>query len=721
MKQVFVSGNGTIELCDVPVPLRLPNSILVRNMFSAISIGTEGSAVTKRSGLAGTIEKAFSSGDRIAQVWRLAKQQGINTAFNAVNSKLSELTPLGYSCSGKVIEIDRSDMGFEVGQSVACFGAEYAKHAEYVCIPKNMAAIIPAGVAMDEASLAAIACIAMQGIRRLELSPGETVGVVGLGLIGQITIRLLSAFGHRVFGIDQQQARAQKASLVNGCTAWVGDEQQNISRVMDLTQSRGLDAVVVCASTSSNGPVNLGFDLCRKKGRLSIVGDVGLEIDRSKMYRKELDLRMSCSYGPGRYDDSYELHGHDYPESHVRWTEKRNLECYLDLLSRGILNVKDILSKRYPVTEAKNAYGDIKSGLGESLGVVFEFPVEPKDSVSSLDRTIRAPARSNVKSNNNSLVKLAIIGAGGFTKNVHLPYLKKLSNFFDVSAIASKSGASAAAVAKKFDIPIVSSDYKELLKETHVDAVLVTTRHSSHAEIVKACLQSGKHVFVEKPMAIDTKACQEIVQLEQETGLIVRVGFNRRFAPIMHMMRRFIGESGKRMFSCRINIGQLGEHWSSKADEGGRIIGEGVHFFDLCNWFFQSQPISILSSQAGDIGHENPNVSVVLKYPNDAVANVIYTSVGHSDFGKEYFEVFGNGRAIYCNDYKKVSFIGGLRPKSRGKLFDKGHAGVLADFAASINGKPSPDGADANAGELATMIAEIATGCSNMNEYQIST
>lgn len=709
MKQIFVSGGGAVEVLETPAPIRLPNSILVRNRYSLISAGTEGSAVSRRGGLMGVAEKVMASRSRMTQVWNIAHRQGIPAAWDAVSKKLADYVSLGYSCAGDIIECDGNTNGLVVGNRVACMGVEFAKHAEYVSIPRNLAVKIPDHVSYEEAAFGAVACIAMQGVRRANLSPGEYVGVIGLGLIGQVVVRILSGFGYPVIGIDRASDRVEKIGHTKDVLAWTTSECDSERRVLKETNGRGLDAVIVCAATPSDEPMGLAMDLCRKKGRVSIVGDVGLSLQRSKMYKKELDVKMSCSYGPGRYDNSYEIEGNDYPLGHVRWTEQRNLECFLDLLKTDRVSVKDLITQKFSVDDALQAYALVKNKEKPSFGVLVDYgEYKVEESINTAFRQVVVKDRIHPAALQPGVIRLGVIGAGGFVRSIHLPRLSKMQERIHVVGITSRGGASAATAAKRFGIPRVFSDYNDMIRRPDIDAVLIGTRHASHGKIAVDCLQHGKHIFVEKPLAITVEQCQEIVDLESKTGLTVRVGFNRRFSPFLIRMRECFTADEPRVFNCRVNVGSLSGHWSMSAGEGGRLIGEGVHFFDLCNWFMRASPTQIQTSRIGENAPENPNAVVSMTYSDGSVASVTYTTVGHEGLGKERYEAFGNGQSACCDDFHSLKLMGRkVGRRTRGK-YDKGHNGILQEFVEAITGDVQ-DGADALAGLLATEIAVFAT------------
>ncbi len=575
MKQVFLTGRGKIEVVDVPVPSRLVDSVLVRNACSLISTGTESAAVTSRTGALGLYEKVVSSRERVNQVWDLARRHGFAYTWDLVHRKLQELTAIGYSSAGYVVEVDHYGMSFAVGDRVACMGAGFASHAEYVVVPKNLVARIPEGVSFESASFGALGCVALQGIRRLELTPGERVGVIGLGLVGQLCVRLLDAMGYQVFGMDLRPARAAQAAEVRGVTAWALAEVDSVRRVDELTAGQGLDGVIVCAATSSDEPANLAFDLCRPQGRVSVVGDVGLRLSRSKMFAKELELRMSRSYGPGRYDPGYELDGHDYPVGYVRWTEGRNLEYFLRLIASRRFDIDRLVSARFPVDDAQAAYALVKRGEDGTQGVIFDFAALPMpDRHSGVEvRTLRAAVPLARPSSRR--IRLGLIGIGGYAKGVHIPNLKRMSDTFEIVGVSSRSAAGMAEGARLTGARVVTSEYHELLAERDIDAVLVATRHASHGRIALDALKAGKHVFVEKPLATDVDTARGIAELATISGLVVRVGFNRRFAPSIGRLRSVLGVEGARMLACRVDIGRIEGDWSNTAEEGGRVEDVG--------------------------------------------------------------------------------------------------------------------------------------------------
>ena len=707
MKQVLLSGQGQVDVFDVPLPGRFSGSLLVRSAFSLISTGTEGAAVTSRKGVLGLYEKATASRDRIDQVWKMVQSQGVEKTWKAVRHKLEDYNAIGYSSAGQIAELENEELPFRVGQQVACMGAGFASHAEYVAVPKNLVAPIPKNVSLQQASFGAMACIAIQGIRRLEASPGESIGVIGLGLIGQLAIRLLKAMGYSVFGTDLNSRRTAMASQVPVVQAWTSGEVDSLSRVMDLTGGYGLDGVIVCASTQSDEPVNLAFDICRQRGRVSLVGDVGLGLKRAKLYSKEIELRMSCSYGPGRYDENYERRGEDYPFGYVRWTEKRNLEFFLDLLANGTLDLSDLISETFHIDQAADAYALIKQNNSDVYGVLFDYKLPAEiQNIKKDDRIQRHGAGGASPLKKDGAIRLGLIGVGGYAKNMHIPNLNKLKSQFQIYGLASRSGTAASVAARRVDAEISTSDYENLLEDSQVDAVLISTRHASHGQIVLHSLEAGKHVFVEKPMAIILEEAQAIEKLAAKTGLIVRVGFNRRFSPFMIAMKKAIGPEGRRMLTCRVNIGSINNDWSNTPQEGGRLLGEGVHFFDLCNWFMGSDPISVSSMVAGELECTNPNAMVQLLYPGGSIAHVTFTSLSDNRLGKEYFEAFGNGTTVRVDDFQNIKVSKSSVKVARHDRGDKGQKGVLVEFAAAVRGLEYPNvGADAHAGLLATQIA----------------
>jgi len=710
MKQVFMSGAGQIDVFDVPVPLRFRDSVLVRNAYSLISSGTEGAAVTRRSGVLGLYEKAMGSKDRVHQAWQLAQDQGYARAIEIIRHKLADHTPMGYTCAGEVVEVDHAGLPYRIGDRVACMGAGLANHAEYVAVPRNLVARVPEGVPLSAASFAALGCIAIQGIRRLELTPGESVGVIGLGLVGQICVRALAAMGYSVVGTDLSPARAQVASSVPGVAAWASGDTDSVAWVLDRTGGRGLDGVVVCAATESHAPVNLAFDLCRVRGRVSVVGSVGLGLDRARMYAKELELRLSCSYGPGRYDDGYELGGQDYPYGYVRWTEGRNLAYFLDLLGRGAIDVSALATAAYPIAEAKEAYLRVKSGDADTYGILFDYGSEGSEPTPVGSRRLQiahaaVPGADGAATPGRPL-RIGLIGVGGFAKAVHIPNLRKLPDLFHIRAVASRSGGTAGVVARKTGAEVATSDYRDLLADDGVDAVIVSTRHASHARIVLDALEAGKHVLVEKPMTTTIPDGQAIVVAAERAGRVVRVGFNRRFSPYLGAMRQAVGTVGPCMISVRVNVGAVGGHWSNTPEEGGRFLGEGVHFFDLCNWFIGEEPEAVCAMFCGEAEATNPNGEVLLRYPGGSTAHLTYTALGHAGLGKERFEVFRNGRSAVCDDFRTLQLFGGRAAARRGARGDKGQLEELREFAAAVRGQSHPvTGADARAGLVATWVA----------------
>ena len=720
MKQVFLSGDGQPQVLDVPIPSAVPNGVLVRNAYSLISTGTEGAALAEHTGLLGIAERAIKARDRLDKVIDMAKRQGLGPTLSLVKEKLTEAVPLGYSSAGVVLEVLGTSAPFKEGDRVACMGAGYASHADYVAVPKNLCAVIPNEVPLDQASFAALACIALQGVRRLELTPGENVGVVGLGLIGQLTVRVLCALGYRAFGLDLARPRIQKALEVPGVHAFDPVDTQAVDLVRQMTSGHGLDGVIVCAASKSSGPVNQAFELCRSGGRVSMVGSVGLDLSRSKMYEKELELRLSCSYGPGRYDDEYEVKGADYPIRYARWTEHRNLELFLHLLADRRLDIASLVSDRFTVDQSLQAYKLVASGDPNTYGILFDYALpDPVDrKVKNSERIIvRQPSARSA-----SGVRLGIIGVGSYARGMLLPHVKSLGTDFQLMGVASRSGASATTVAEKYDARIVTSDYRELLSSKDIDAVIVATRHAGHAALILDALDAGKHVFVEKPMTTTVEDGERVLRKVQETGLVLRVGFNRRFSPYQGHLKSVLGDSGPRIFAARVAAGDIAGHWSTSVEEGGRLVGEGVHFIDLANWMFEAEPETVTANAVGYPDFSNTNFAIVLSYKNGGCAQILYTSLGSSRMGKEYFEVFAPGQSATCRDYAELATYPKRTRSAKLTKGDKGQRDMLREFAMAISGQGcAVSGADAAAGLAATRIALECYAAVHLERRRVTT
>lgn len=703
MKQVFLSGQGQVDVIEAPVPGRLSGGILVRNAFSLISAGTEGAAVTRSEGVKGLYEKVMNSRDRAGQVWSMVQSQGLGNTMSLIQNKLADHTPIGYSSAGVVLEVDSEDLGFKPGQRVACMGAGYANHAEYVVVPKNLAVALPDSVDFDHAAFAAIACIAMQGIRRLELSPGELVAVVGLGLIGQIALRLATAMGYRTCGFDIDEQRVEHARQFSAASSVMNSSSlDTVAHVMELTDGVGVDGVVICASSKGDAIINQAFEMCRRRGRVSVVGDIGLGLQRAKMYAKELEVRLSCSYGAGRYDSEYESEGRDYPLAYARWTERRNLDFFINLLAEGRLDLSDLVSAKVEINDAKQAYAHIKSGYGGIYGVLLDYALPPQPKLPEQAYKVLCEAQAAGKND----IKFGVIGVGAYAKNIHLPNLLKIDNV-SIRAVASRSGGSAAVAARKVKAAYATSDVVDVFSDNDIDAVVISTRHSSHARLVLEALRAGKHVFVEKPMATTTADCLRIVEAQRSAQRVLRVGYNRRFAPYLQEMKRGVGV-GKKLFNVRVNVGAIAQHWSNTADEGGRLLGEGVHFFDLATWMVDSQPIAVSAQFIGEPDELNPDASVSIRYENGSVANISYVTLGNTERGKEYFELFGNGRSVVIDDYKSIQAYGCKASSVRSGRDNKGQKEAMAEFVDAVRIGENRKGADALAGLWATAITEAA-------------
>lgn len=688
MKQVLIKG-GSAVVDDVPSPAVGRRNILVRVTHSCISVGTEMAGV-RMSGLP-LYQRALKQPENVKRVLDMMRDQGIKRTLDRVQGKLSAGSPTGYSAAGVVIEVGAEVEGFSVGDRVACAGAGIANHAEIIDVPVNLAVLCPETLGNDMASTVTLGAIAMQGVRRAQPTLGETFVVVGLGILGQITAQLLTANGCRVIGVDLDPERVDMA-LGTGMTLGINPATDAyVERVLKHTRGLGADGVIVTAATPSNEVISEAMQACRKKGRVVLVGDVGLDLNRADFYKKELDFLISSSYGPGRYDPVYEEGGQDYPLPYVRWTENRNMQAYLDLLANGGVKLGHLCAEPFPIDQAGAAYDALKAEGRKPLLVLLAYP--ERDG----QRETRVPlARQKTSANT---IRVAIAGASSFAQGMHLPNMVKLRDRFSLRAVMSRTGSNAKAVATQYEANYCTTRFEDLLEDPDVDLVMVTTRHDLHAPMVIQALQAGKHVFVEKPLALrdDEVDAIESFYAARPDGPLLMVGYNRRFSPAVQSVARILhGRTTPVLINYRMNAGFIPpDHWVHGSEGGGRNLGEACHIYDLFNALVGDHAVVEVQATAvhprGDPWRRNDNFVATLRYADGSVCTLTYTSMGDKSHPKERMEVFADGRVISLDDYKAVTAQGGRHRGWSSPTAQKGQFEELQALAESLlAGAPWP-------------------------------
>jgi predicted dehydrogenase/threonine dehydrogenase-like Zn-dependent dehydrogenase len=717
MKQVLVKG-GRVIVEEVPPPAAAPGMCLVRVSHSLISSGTE-SGLVSGSGTAGYVLDKAKDPLNIEKVKRKLATAGVRSTIEVIRDKLNSFQAPGYSSAGVIIETGADVPGFRAGDRVACAGVGYASHAEYNAVPHALLTPVPDGVPFDEAAFVALGAIAMQGVRRIEPAFGETVVVSGLGLVGQLAAQIARCAGCHVIGCDPVPEKRALADQL-GCEA-VCDPGDLPAVAREWSAGHGLDAAIICAASKESGVTNQALGICREKGRVVAVGDVGLDLQRAPLYRNELDFRLSCSYGPGRYNTQYEERGLDYPIAYVRWTEGRNMSEFLRMIAEDRILIAPLITAVHPVDEAQAAYDAVLEGGPAAIAALIRYGDAEAEEAPALEKRVEVKKgvlkRSLRGVFNKSSAGIAVIGAGNLARAFHLPNLGRSSGCH-LEAVADRVGSTAKEAAEKYGARYCVSDYTEVLQDEKVDAVIIATRHNLHHEIALAAIQAGKHVFVEKPLALTVPDCEELVNTAAETGVLLTVGFNRRFAPLAREAKAAIPSmAGPKMLVYRCNAGTLPPgHWATDPVEGGgRIVGECVHFFDLCCWLLDSEPVSLAADRI-DAPPANPretsliaedNLSVILRFQEGSTAVIIYSAVGHSDIAKERIEIFGGNAGIVIDDYRGIEFAGLPGKNRRSAKQDKGMCGMLDNFIQAIRGKAALS-VTADHGLRATRLARAA-------------
>jgi len=669
MKQVF-SRRGGLVVDEVPAPIVGLGQVLVENRFSLISSGTEGAAIA--SSKEPLVKKAVDNPDLVRAVVDMAFTRGVIETGRVDQEPLGQYLALGYSCSGVVVEVGEKVGGFKVGDRVACAGAGYASHAEFVVVPKNLVAKIPSKVSFEDAAFSTLGAIALQGVRRAGPTIGETFVVVGLGLLGQLTVQILKSNGCRVVGVDIDDGRIALSKKMGVDKSFIAKDKNLVERILRETGGVGADGVIVCASSKESSIINQAFSMCRRKGRVVLVGAVGLDLNRDDMYKKELDFFISTSYGPGRYDHTYEQKGIDYPIGYVRWTEQRNLEAFLQLISRGNVNVGQLAEKTYGVGDALKAYDFLLKGKNKPLAVLLSYSPKNRHTKIEIRKT----------KSKKGVINVGVIGAGSFAKGFHLPNLSRIKDY-KIRAIADALPSNAKNTAKSCKADYATTDFSEIINDKKIDMVLVATRHNLHAQIAIDAAGEGKHVFVEKPMALTEKQMNKVIKVVKRSDVCYSVGFNRRYAPFSVKMKEFFNDSEEPfVVTYRVNAGSLPhDHWAvDPVEGGGRIIGEGCHFLDYFNWLVGQKPVNIMA-----VGPSEEDVNAVIKYRDGSAASLIYTALGHQSMSKERLEVFRAGRVAVIDDYKSLQ----LNEKTFKSRQDKGQYTELVEFAKKIKGEKS--------------------------------
>ena len=695
---------GEMLVAELPVPVCRPGGILVRTNASLISAGTERSSVTGAQ--ASMLERARSQPEAVKQVIENVRKEGLVATYERVKSKLESYKMLGYSAAGVVVESRCPE--FSPGDRVACAGAQFAHHAEYISVPKNLAAHIPEGVSFDDASYTTLGAIALQGVRQANVRLGETVAVIGLGLLGQITVQLLKASGCRVAGLDVNEALFPMA-LDFGCESVFNSRRDAAAQIKAFTRGLGTDAVIITASTDSDEPMLLSLDIARKRSPVVVVGAVPMNLPRSPFYEKELELRISCSYGPGRYDPNYEEGGHDYPAGYVRWTENRNMGAFLDLLANGSLRVNAMTTHRIPVAEAVRGYDLITGKTQEHyLGIVLTYP-ERQESAGRTQRNAAFVKQSSVG--------VGFIGAGSFAQTMLLPPLK--AGGADFVNVSTATPANAKSVAHKFGFARFSTDSSAVIADNDVSFVVIASRHDSHGFYVEQALAAGKPVFVEKPLAINREQADAIESVITAGGGRVMVGFNRRFSAPFRAMKELFGTRTDPMTMLyRVNAGAIPRtSWIQDPAQGGRIIGEGCHFIDCMAYICGALPVSVFAETVSAPNREVLNhdlVTITVKFADGSIGTLHYFANGDGSVGKEYCEAYCENSTAIMDNFTKLHLHRGKKLKTL--TFDgaKGHKEeIAATLAAVKSGKPMPISYDEIRGvTLATFAAEesLSTG-----------
>ena len=698
MKQIAQNyKSGELIVLDAPVPACRPGGVLVQSLFSLISTGTEMMKVTEAK--MSMVGMARARPDQVRKVLDTVSQQGAVAAYKKVMNRLDSYTPLGYSLCGVVIEVGEGGEEFKVGQLVAAAGNEYALHAEYNWIPVNLCAPVPSGVAPQHAAFSTVGAIAMHGVRRAEVQLGDTALVIGLGLIGQLVVRLLAASGVRVIGLDVIEERCKLAEQA-GAVLCAAPDDEGMAAVQEslgeITSGRGADHVFLAAGGSSNAPVETAARLARDRARVIDIGKTRLDLPWNAYYEKELDVRFSRSYGPGRYDDRYELEGIDYPAGYVRWTERRNLECFLDLIARKDIEVETLISGTFPMHDASSVYADLSSGALKAVGVLLEYPAPDPESLprpaASLIRASAPKAPNGPAAQHTRRLAVGFIGAGNYASSMLLPPLAQLPNAY-LAHVATTRSLSAVNAQRRFGFTTASTNARAVLEDTSLDAIFIVTRHHTHAELVCRALETGKTVFVEKPLALTREELDRIVEVIAKTGNDrLMVGFNRRFAPLLTRMKSEFGPaSSAAVTRYLVNAGPLAaDSWyRNDALEGSRFTGEGGHFLDTLSWWADSIPEEVYAVQ----GPEKDDVQVTVRFASGASGVVTYVSTGNPRFPKETLDAAAGGRSARLDNFRKATVWAGRGHntiRARGGQ-DKGQRAELASFVeASLAGAALP-------------------------------
>ena len=689
MKQLIQSAStGELALLEVPVPETPRGGILVRTQASLVSAGTERSMVT--FGEKNLLQKARARPDLVQQTIEKARRDGILDTIDTVRNRLEQPSILGYSAAGIVIDAG-ADSGFRTGDRVACAGAGIASHAQVLAVPRNLALRLPDEVSFEEGAFCTVGAIALHGIRLAAPQLGEVTVVIGLGLLGQLAVQMLRAAGCIVLGTDPQASRAELAMSLGA--HWAGTDTAELNaRVAALSSGRGADAVFIAADTPSNQPIELAAEVARSRATVISIGTVGIDLPRKPYFEKELEFRVSRSYGPGRYDDDYERKGHDYPADYVRWTENRNMQAFAAMIAAGSVRLAPLITHRFDIEQGIAAYDVVLGRANEPfLGVMLHYGTEP-----DLSRRIRVAPVATANPEKASAVNIGVLGAGLFANGTLIPAMQKTEGVRLV-AISSAGGVSARAAADRFGFAWCATSNEEVLGDDSINTVAIVTRPDLHARQVVAALRAGKHVFVEKPLCLTEEELTEIADAYGTASRMLMVGYNRRFAPFVVELRESLRDIAEPlMLTCRVNAGFIPpQHWAHDPSQGGgRLRGEGCHFIDLLIHLAADRVKRVRTVALPDSGrYRGDNFQVTLEFANGSVGVVTYIANGARSFGKESIEAFGGGLAARLDDYRSLHIQSASRSTRRTAHLrqDKGHRAEWQAIARHLTaGAPAP-------------------------------